>query len=81
LFPACFYKDGELRIFTAFGDYPTIIPESFQHELQLAADAGMPGSIDANRGDAFNGWDTDQFPIDLYELTEASAESRKCTKQ
>ncbi len=44
---------------------------SFQHDLQVAADAGMLGSIDANRGDPFNGWDTDQFPIDLYELTEA----------
>lgn len=44
---------------------------SFQHDLQVAADAGMLGSIDANRGDYFNGWDTDQFPIDLYEITEA----------
>jgi xylose isomerase len=34
-------------------------------------DHGMLGSIDANRGDAQNGWDTDQFPIDNYELTEA----------
>lgn len=38
---------------------------------QAAADAGMLGSIDANRGDYQNGWDTDQFPIDIYELTQA----------
>jgi xylose isomerase len=37
----------------------------------MCADAGMLGSIDANRGDYQNGWDTDQFPIDLFELTEA----------
>ena len=35
------------------------------------ADAGLLGSIDANRGDYQNGWDTDQFPVDIYELTEA----------
>ena len=44
---------------------------TFEHELQAAADAGMLGSIDANRGDYQNGWDTDQFPIDIYELTQA----------
>jgi xylose isomerase len=44
---------------------------TFAHELQMAVDAGMLGSIDANRGDYQNGWDTDQFPIDLYELTES----------
>src|SRR5690606_19979445 len=42
----------------------------FQHELQVAADAGLLGSIDANRGDYQNGWDTDQFPNNLNELTE-----------
>lgn len=52
-------------------NHATLAGHSFQHELQVAADAGMLGSIDANRGDSFNGWDTDQFPIDLYELTEA----------
>ncbi|HWA34602.1 MAG TPA: hypothetical protein VG737_10755, partial [Cyclobacteriaceae bacterium] len=41
-----------------------------QHELQVAADAGMLGSMDANRGDYQNGWDTDQFPNNVYELTE-----------
>ena len=44
---------------------------TFEHELQCAVDAGMLGSIDANRGDYQNGWDTDQFPIDIYELTQA----------
>lgn len=44
---------------------------TFDHELQVAADAGMLGSIDANRGDYQNGWDTDQFPVNLYELAEA----------
>lgn len=52
-------------------NHATLAGHTFQHELQVAADAGMLGSIDANRGDYQNGWDTDQFPIDLYELTEA----------
>ena len=42
-----------------------------QHELQVAANAGLLGSIDANRGDYQNGWDTDQFPNNLLETTEA----------
>lgn len=44
---------------------------TFEHELACAVDAGMLGSIDANRGDYQNGWDTDQFPIDQYELVQA----------
>lgn len=44
---------------------------TFQHELQVAADAGMLGSIDANKGDYQNGWDTDEFPTNVYEVTEA----------
>lgn len=52
-------------------NHATLAGHSFQHELQTAVDAGMLGSIDANRGDSQNGWDTDQFPINLYELTEA----------
>src|SRR5690606_36813378 len=39
----------------------------YAHELQMSADAGLLGSIDANRGDAENGWGTDQFPVDLYD--------------
>jgi xylose isomerase len=44
---------------------------TFEHELAVAANAGMLGSVDANRGDNQNGWDTDQFPVNLYEVTEA----------
>lgn len=52
-------------------NHATLAGHTFQHELQTAADAGMLGSIDANRGDAQNGWDTDQFPMNLNELTES----------
>ena len=44
--------------------------ERLERELQVAADAGMLGSMDANRGDYQNGWDTDQFPNNINELTE-----------
>lgn len=52
-------------------NHATLAHHTFDHELQIAADAGALGSIDANRGDYQNGWDTDQFPNNLYELTEA----------
>ena len=52
-------------------NHATLAGHTFQHDLQVAADAGLLGSIDANRGDYQNGWDTDQFPINLYELVEA----------
>lgn len=52
-------------------NHATLALHTFQHELQVAADAGMLGSIDANRGDYQNGWDTDQFPNNVNELTEA----------
>ncbi len=52
-------------------NHATLAQHSFQHELQVAVDAGMLGSIDANRGDYQNGWDTDQFPVNVTELTEA----------
>ncbi|MEZ4686775.1 MAG: xylose isomerase [Bacteroidia bacterium] len=52
-------------------NHATLAQHTFEHELQVAADAGMLGSIDANRGDYQNGWDTDQFPVNLYEATEA----------
>ncbi len=52
-------------------NHATLAGHTFQHELQVATDAGMLGSIDANRGDVQNGWDTDQFPINLYEMVEA----------
>ncbi len=52
-------------------NHATLAGHSFEHELQVAVDAGMLGSIDANRGDYQNGWDTDQFPIDVHEITQA----------
>ncbi|GHB38371.1 xylose isomerase [Mongoliitalea lutea] len=52
-------------------NHATLAGHTFQHELQMAVDAGMLGSIDANRGDYQNGWDTDQFAINLQELTES----------
>lgn len=52
-------------------NHATLAQHTFEHELQVAANAGMMGSIDANRGDNQNGWDTDQFPNNLLELTEA----------
>ena len=52
-------------------NHATLAGHTFEHELQVAADAGLLGSIDANRGDYQNGWDTDQFPIDNFELTQA----------
>lgn len=52
-------------------NHATLAGHTFQHELQVAVDAGMLGSIDANRGDYQNGWDTDQFAINIQELTES----------
>ena len=52
-------------------NHATLANHSFTHELQVAADNGVLGSIDANRGDYQNGWDTDQFPNNLNEVTEA----------
>ena len=52
-------------------NHATLAGHTFQHELQVAADAGVLGSLDANRGDYQNGWDTDQFPNNINELTEA----------
>ncbi|SEW24059.1 xylose isomerase [Chryseobacterium wanjuense] len=52
-------------------NHATLAGHTFEHELQAAVDAGMLGSIDANRGDNQNGWDTDQFPVDYFELAQA----------
>lgn len=52
-------------------NHATLAGHTFEHELQCAADAGILGSIDANRGDYQNGWDTDQFPVDIWEVTQA----------
>ncbi|WP_297073309.1 xylose isomerase [uncultured Duncaniella sp.] len=61
-------KDFKLNIEV---NHATLAGHTFEHELAVAVDNGMLGSIDANRGDYQNGWDTDQFPIDNYELTQA----------
>ena len=55
-------------------NHATLAGHTFEHELAVAVDNGMLGSIDANRGDAQNGWDTDQFPINNFELTQAMLE-------
>ncbi len=52
-------------------NHATLAGHSFAHELQMCTDAGLLGSIDANRGDPQNGWDTDQFPTDLYDAVQA----------
>ena len=51
-------------------NHATLANHTMEHELQVAVDNNMLGSMDANRGDYQNGWDTDQFPVDLYELTQ-----------
>ncbi|MCE5345355.1 MAG: xylose isomerase [Bacteroidales bacterium] len=61
-------KDFKLNIEV---NHATLAGHTFQHELQVAADAGLLGSIDANKGDYQNGWDTDEFPTNIYEITEA----------
>ncbi len=61
-------KDFKLNIEV---NHATLAGHTFQHELQVAADAGLLGSIDANKGDYQNGWDTDEFPTNIYEVTEA----------
>ena len=70
---------GFLRQFDLLNDFKlnievnhaTLAGHTFQHELQVAVDAGLLGSMDANRGDYQNGWDTDQFPNNVYELAES----------
>jgi xylose isomerase len=52
-------------------NHATLAGHSFAHDLRMSADAGLLGSIDANRGDPQNGWDTDQFPLDLYDCVHA----------
>jgi xylose isomerase len=61
-------KDFKLNIEV---NHATLAGHTFQHELQVAADSGLLGSIDANKGDYQNGWDTDEFPTNIYEVTEA----------
>ncbi len=58
-------------------NHATLAGHSFHHEIATAISLGLFGSIDANRGDAQNGWDTDQFPIDVPELTLVMADILK----
>ncbi len=62
--------DGDFKL-NVEANHATLAGKSFAHELQMAADAGLLGSIDANRGNPQNGWDTDQFPTDLYDAVQA----------
>ena len=52
-------------------NHATLAGHTFHHELELSASLGILGSVDANRGDLLLGWDTDQFPTDLYDCTMA----------
>ncbi len=61
-------KDFKLNIEV---NHATLAGHTFEHELTVARENGLLGSIDANRGDAQNGWDTDQFPLDAFDLTQA----------
>jgi len=61
-------KDFKLNIEV---NHATLAQHTMQHEIAVAAKSGMLGSIDANRGDYQNGWDTDQFPNNIQETTEA----------
>lgn len=61
-------KDFKLNI---EANHATLSGHTFEHDLQVASDVGLLGSIDANRGNAQNGWDTDQFPTDLYDTVGA----------
>jgi len=62
--------DGDFKV-NVEANHATLAGHSFAHELRMCADAGLLGSIDANRGDPQNGWDTDQFPTDLYDTVGA----------
>ena len=58
--------DGDFKL-NIEANHATLAGHTFAHDLRMSADAGLLGSIDANRGDPQNGWDTDQFPMDLYD--------------
>ena len=59
-------KDFKLNI---EANHATLAGHSFQHELRISAINGMLGSVDANQGDTLLGWDTDEFPFDVYDTT------------
>jgi xylose isomerase len=61
-------KDFKLNI---EANHATLAGHTFQHDLQFCVDNDILGSVDANRGDTMLGWDTDQFPTDIYDATLA----------
>lgn len=64
-------KDFKLNIEV---NHSTLAGHTFAHEIRMAADAGLFGSLDANKGDYQNGWDTDEFPTNIFEVTESMLE-------
>ncbi len=62
--------DGDFKL-NIEANHATLAGHTFAHDLRMSADAGLLGSIDANRGNPQNGWDTDQFPTDLYDTVHA----------
>lgn len=58
-------------------NHATLAGHTFDHELNMARIEGMLGSIDANQGDLLLGWDTDQFPVNIYDATLAMIEVLK----
>jgi len=64
-------KDFKLNV---EANHATLAGHSFAHELRVAREAGMLGSIDANQGEVFNGWDTDNFPTNVYDMAMAMYE-------
>jgi xylose isomerase len=52
-------------------NHATLAGHTFSHDLQVCANHGMLGSVDANQGDSINGWDTDEFPTNVYETVQA----------
>ncbi|MGE4584352.1 MAG: xylose isomerase [Sphaerochaeta sp.] len=52
-------------------NHATLAGHTFSHDLQVCADQGLLGSVDANQGDSINGWDTDEFPTNVYETVQA----------
>lgn len=62
--------DGDFKL-NVEANHATLAGHTFAHDLRMSADAGLLGSIDANRGNPQNGWDTDQFPLDMYDCVHA----------
>ena len=69
-FPRHFGLDGDFMV-NVEANHATLAGHAFAHELQMCADAKLLGSVDANRGDPQNGWDTDQFPMDINDAVQA----------